>query len=207
MPSSYPDPAAVLARSDELLKEGRDAENTELLRAAAGWFPEDPYVHLRAAVLVAAAGEVVEGKEQLRHAVRLAPDDPDVLTRAASQMLVLTEEEEAERWTRRAVTLAPDDFELAGHLSYLIGMVMIRHGLEDQAEQMFLQSFDVDPKMAVHGVTLASFFEVRGDPDEALKVVEAALQHSPGDADLKFIRERLLGGSSGEVGPGNGGSP
>jgi tetratricopeptide (TPR) repeat protein len=192
MPSHYPTAAAVLARSGELLEEGQDEANTALMRAAIDWFPEDADIRLRAGVLAAAAGDLEEGKELLRGAVDLARDDPDVLTRAASQMRVLGEEDHAERWTRKAVKLAPDDFDRAGHLSYLLGMVMIRHGLEDQAQEMFTQSFDADPGMAVHGITLASFLEARGDREGALVVAEAALGHSPGDPDLEFIRERLV---------------
>lgn len=185
------DARSVIDRSTELAEEHRVAESVALVEDGMIRFPDDARLRLHAATLALVARESDAAKEYLRQAVQLAPDDPGLLTRAASQMDSLHEPEEVEQWVRRAAGLAPDEFALAGHLSYLMSKVLLRRGYTDRAEPLVRAAFEDDPVMPNHGTLLAALLERRDERKEALAVIEETLEHSPGDAQLEEIRERL----------------
>lgn len=180
----------------ELAGDDRVEESAALLEDAMVWFPDDPGLRLHAGALALMAHQPSKAKEHLRQAVELAPDDPGVLTHAASHMDTLHEEQLVEQWVRKAAGIAPDDFDLAGHLSYLMSLVLLRHGYLDRAEEMARAGFEADPSMPEHGGMLAGLLEARGELDEARVVIEESLEQAPGDSKLESALERLAAESN-----------
>jgi Flp pilus assembly protein TadD len=182
----------VIERSNELVRQRRDAENADLLQAALERFPDAPHVRLHAAAAAVAGQDPEAAETLLRGAVCIAPDDPAVLTHAAFLAFDLDRYGKAETWIRRAVAIAPSDFVLAGSVAHLVGKLALVRGELDLAEQMLRLGFELEPTMFGHGMLLGALLEHRGRVAEALGVLEEAVRHRPDDEALKKAREGIL---------------
>jgi hypothetical protein len=65
------------------------------------------------------------------------------------------------------------------------------HGEDEAAERALGIAFALEPEMAWHGRTLAAFLIQQEREAEALRVVRAALRHTPDDPGLHKLEQRL----------------
>jgi tetratricopeptide (TPR) repeat protein len=73
-------------------------------------------------------------------------------------------------------------------------------GLLDQAERLYRQAVDSDPRNSIAVVGLARVALERGDETEALSRARAALEIDPDNVAAKRLADRLVEISSGQVG-------
>lgn len=185
-------PGDVLVRSAALVADGRFDENLELLRRAADDHRDDVDVLLRAAAAEHDADHA-RAAELLERAVSLAPEDAGVLTHAGFGALALGDLDRAVEWVERAgqLTIEDPDFPLVFDLSHLGGLIAVAHGRDDRAERLLEIAFEEVPEGLGYGLELALLLERQRRDEEALKVVERALVHRPGDGELETTRLML----------------
>lgn len=185
------DPAAVLARSDQLHAEDKREDNARLLSEAARRFPEHADIQLRAAAWLFDTSPS-EARLCIRRVDAAAPSDPNLLTQCGSLSFDLGDYGAAKEYAERVRDIGDLDFQLAGSLAHLIGKLAIEAGRPDMAEQALRLAFGKDPEMAGFGRVLAAFLAQEGRPGEALEVVAEALRHLPDDPGLIALQAELL---------------
>ncbi len=113
-------PAAAAAYSfllaGALLADGESAAALAAYAEAAALAPDDPYVHLEYANVLARSGRLVEAAAQARLARQFAPADPEVLRTQARIAMNLADQDAAARAEAReafelVLTAEPDDLE------------------------------------------------------------------------------------------------
>jgi tetratricopeptide (TPR) repeat protein len=186
------DPAAVLARSTDLMTAGRHDENARLLSDAANRFPAHADIQLRAAGVLYERWPD-EAAQCVRRAADAAAHDPDQLTRCGLLAFDLGDLRAAKEYALRVRALAPEgDFALAASLLHLVGKLAIEAGQPDIAEKSLRVAFERDPEIVGHGRVLATFLADAGRIDEALKIAAQALEFLPSDPGLHGLQAELL---------------
>jgi len=99
-----------------LLADGESAASLAAYGEAAALAPDDPYVHLVYATVLARSGRIVEAVAQARIARQLAPTDPEVLRTQARIAMSLADHDaaaraEAREAFERVLVAEPDDLE------------------------------------------------------------------------------------------------
>ena len=177
----------VLERFQELSRKAEDdvASVNEKRRNIA-----DPTGReLRAALDLAATGELDQALENLARESQLSPDDPRPAYAASSLLLDAGRGEEALVAADRALTLAP---ERADGL-YQRGAVLMSLARLAEAEQMFRQALDIQ---ATHPAALSDFAVLlmsEGRDDEAIDLLERLLEVRPDDPIARNHLSRLRG--------------
>lgn len=177
----------VLDRFQDLSREAADdvASVNEKRRDIA-----DPTGReLRAALDLAAAGELDRALENLARESQLSPDDPRPAYAASSLLLDAGRGEEALVAADRALAVAP---ERADGL-YQRGAVLMSLARLPEAEQMFRQALDIQ---ATHPAVLSDFAVLlmsEGRDDEAIGLLERLLELRPDDPVAGNHLERLRG--------------
>lgn len=184
-----------IRRAQQLLVEGRDAENLELLESAIKRFPDDPEIRLLYATALVPF-RPNEAPWQAATAIQLDPDSPSRLTRAASLMFHLGELEAARSYTARASRLAPQDFALEAGLTNIAGMIAAAQGDDALAERALRQAAEAEPQQEVFARELATFLAARGRLVEALSVIDGALPLARDSQKLSCLRADLASESS-----------
>jgi len=177
----------VLERFQELSRKAEDdvASVNEKRRDIA-----DPTGReLRAALDLAAAGELDQALENLARESQLSPDDPRPAYAASSLLLDAGRGEEALVAADRALTIAP---ERADGL-YQRGAVLMSLARLAEAEQMFRQALDIQ---ATHPAALSDFAVLlmsEGRDDEAIDLLKRLLELRPNDPIARNHLSRLRG--------------
>jgi len=182
----------VLQRSKELIGMGLEAENAALLRKARTDHPESIELCLQTAIAVSTDAPE-EADELLRTAARLADSDPNLLTRCANLMLSLGALNDAEAVIKSIGGLAPQggfilEWEFVHHMGRL---ALLREEFET-AEQALSAAFRANPAAPEFGEELARLYKHLGRADDALAVIDEALEHNPDDRYLARVRHEVL---------------
>jgi Flp pilus assembly protein TadD len=77
-------------------------------------------------------------------------------------------------------------------LRSLNGRIAAREGNDDLAEECLRLAMSEDPTYSNFAVNLAKFLAARDRQDEALKVIDEALQLATEKNDLEQLRDRIL---------------
>jgi tetratricopeptide (TPR) repeat protein len=184
--------AAAIARGRELGKVGRDPEQAlEALEEAVQKFPESPELRLlKAAVLLSLRPHDVIA--EATKAAELAPQDPGTQVRAGHLLIGRGDVEGARSCAARASEAARPDFVLRSGLRSLNGLIAARDGEDDLAEECLRLAMSEDPIYSNFAVDLAKFLAARDRQEEALEVIDAALQIATDKKDLEQLRDRIL---------------
>jgi Flp pilus assembly protein TadD len=178
---------AAIKRGRQLHVSGHPEETFEFLDRAVQQFPDDPEIRLLyATILLVFRPEDVAAEAS--RAVNLGPDDPLILVRAGHLLLDRGDHEGARSCATRASALAPPDFVLRSGLISLNGLIAAVDGEDDIAEQRLRLAVKEDPLYSNFAVHLAKFLAVRGREDEAVGVIDEALQQTKQKSDLERLR-------------------
>ncbi len=142
---------------------------------------------LRAALDLAAAGQLDQALESLARESQLSPDDPRPAYAASSLLLDAGRDEEALVAADRALAIAP---ERADGL-YQRGAVLMSLARLPEAEQMFRQALDVQ---ATHPAVLSDYAVLlmsEGRDGEAIGLLERLLELRPDDLMARNHLSRL----------------
>jgi Flp pilus assembly protein TadD len=183
--------AAAIAHGRELGRVGRDPEQAlEFLEEAVRKFPQSPELRLlKATVLLSLRPDDVIA--EAAKAAELAPQDPGTLVRAGHLLIANGDVEGARSCAARAGEVAQPDFVLMSGLRSLNGRIAARDGKDDFAEECLRLAMGEDPTYSSFAVNLAKFLAARGRQDEALEVIDEALQHADEKNDLEQLRVRI----------------
>jgi tetratricopeptide (TPR) repeat protein len=184
--------AAAIARGRELGKVGRDPEQAlDFLEEAVRKFPQSPELRLlKAAVLLSLRPDDVIA--EAAKAAELAPQDPGTQVRAGHLLIAKGNLEEARSCAARASEVAQPDFVLMSGLRSLNGRIAAREGKDDLAEECLRLAMSEDPTYSNFAVNLAKFLAARGRQEEALEVIDGALQVVTEKNDLEQLRDRIM---------------
>lgn len=184
--------AAAIARGRELRKTGRDPEQAlEFLDEAVRQFPQSPELRLlKATVLLSLRPDDVSA--EAAKAAELAPQDPGTLVRAGHLLIANGDVGRARSCAARASEMAQPDFVLMSGLRSLNGRIAARDGKDDLAEECLRLAMSEDPTYSNFAVNLAKFLAARGRQEEALEVIDEALQVATEKNDLEQLRDRIM---------------
>lgn len=144
---------------------------------------------LRAALDLAAAGQLDKALENLARESQLSPNDPRPAYAASSLLLDAGRDEEALVAADRALAIAP---ERADSL-YQRGAVLMSLARLAEAEQMFQQALEIQ---ATHTAVLSDYAVLmmsEGREDEAAGLLERLLELRPDDPVVRNHLSRLRG--------------
>jgi tetratricopeptide (TPR) repeat protein len=181
----------AIERARELGDQGRDDEAARVLREAVAEHPDNAELRLLLAIeLTEAAPE--ESVRELERAAELADDDPETLFRVASALRGMGAIKPSAAALRRVTEQTDEHFVFAADMAHLGGLLARDVGDDARAEPLLRAAFEAEPEMRGHGRWLAGLLIDHERYDEALDVVQAALEHRPGDEDLIGLRDWLL---------------
>ncbi|MBL8150884.1 MAG: tetratricopeptide repeat protein [Blastocatellia bacterium] len=125
----------------------------------------EAYINL--AIIYHNANRLVEAEEAFSKAITLAPRSAKNYFRIALFYWNINSKAKAERYLR--IALNCDD--LRSHYYSALGLLMLEYGRIGEAESCFRQALLInsDDLIALHGLTIISWLDGRGDEAEALK--------------------------------------
>jgi len=178
-----------LTRAAAAAAEGRAADARTLTRRALTLNPDHPAAQLRWAVEI--VDQPHQARYHLRRAAQLGHGDPAIEYQVACVLLELGDVDAALMYARRAHRHIDEEFRYVPGLMNLAGRLAEATGNDEGAERGLGLAFALEPEMAWHGRTLAHFLHKQDRDAEALRVVRAALRHTPEDAGLRKLEDRL----------------
>jgi tetratricopeptide (TPR) repeat protein len=178
-----------LAKAAEATAGGRAADARTLVRRALTLDPDHPGAQLRWAI--EQVGQPQQARYHLRRAAQLGHGDPAIEYQVACVLLELGDVDGALMLARRAHRHIDEDFRYVPGLMNLAGRLADASGEEEAAERALGLAFALEPEMAWHGRTLAHFLHRQERDGEALRVVRAALRHTPDDSGLLALESRF----------------
>lgn len=179
----------IVQRSQHLVAQGRHADDLALLREAVGNYPDEVEIVLRAA-FASVVDAPTEAVRLARRAGSLAPENPSGLMRSSSLLLDLGYLDEARDHCEQAIEAADDDFPAVYDLCYLAGRIAVADGDPEAAERYLAVPFGERPDIERYGLELGFLLESQHRWEEALVVVERALEHHPEDQELEALAIR-----------------
>lgn len=184
--------AQVVTRGRALLQaHGQQKEAVEFLSAAVIQFPLDPEIRvLYASILLASQPDNVA--LEATRAAELGQDDPVTLVQAASLLLDRLEIESARAAVIRARELAGPDFVLMSGLVNLEGLLAALDGNDQVAEDKLRLAVEIAPAYSAFAGDLARYLRGRGRQEDAIEVIDTALQHVKQKGELRRLRAELV---------------
>jgi tetratricopeptide (TPR) repeat protein len=137
-------------------------------------------------------GIELQSREELERAAQLAADDPETLFRVASALREVDAAPASAAALRRVMEQTDEGFVFAADMAHLGGLLARDAGDDERAEPLLRAAFEAAPETRDHGRWLAGLLIDHERRDEALDVVQVALEHRPGDEDLLELRDWLL---------------
>jgi tetratricopeptide (TPR) repeat protein len=182
---------AAIARGRELRKLGRDPEQAlDFLEEAVRQFPHSPELRLLKATVLLSLRPADVAAEAAK-AAELGWNDPGTLVRAGHLLISNGDLEGARSCAARASEVAQTDFVLRAGLRSLNGLIAAREGKDDLAEECLRLAMEEDPVYSSFAVDLAKFLAARGRQDEALELIDEALQLATDKNGLEELRDRI----------------
>lgn len=172
----------------KLLRAGKDQEAFDYLQNAVQRFPESPEIRMLVATIYREfdfPNEEVAG--QLAEAAILGSDDPVIQVRVGHRLLNGGDAEGARTCATRANELVDDEFILTADLEGLIGRIAARDGDYALAEEKLRSALRREPEYTSHWLHLARFLWARARNEEALAVIDEALDRAGDIRDKKSL--------------------
>lgn len=186
------DPRAHLARAGLLLEQGRADEAQDEARAAAKLAPDLPDVRRLRGMIARYRRDYLEAERQFQALLEASPGDPF----AGDQLAQVLAEQDDEAKRRRAVELAEVNARQYPNVPQALATLAwanFRAGRAEPAERALQAAASVTggsvPSETAY--VLARILAARGRPDDARKLLEAALA-APGSFFLRQDARRLL---------------
>lgn len=126
-------------------------------------------------------------------ALRFAPERTDFFNDYALALNHLSRQNEAEATLRRRLRVAPDDSEA----HYLVGMVLMNSNptpaRQDEAEGQTREALRLSPSNPLATIQLAKLLLPKGQVQEAISRLQAALQRDPYNVNAMLLLSRAYG--------------
>jgi Flp pilus assembly protein TadD len=176
-----------------LLVEGRAEELLTFSEGAVELFPLDPELRLMYALALAPVDREKARWEAAR-SIQLDTDDPGRLIRAARLMLNLGEADTARSYAARAAQFAPEDFVFAPELNAVGGILAAIAGEFAFAEDALRAAHAAEPDRETFARDLARFLSEQGRRDEAVAILDNAIDAGADADDLERVRDEIAAG-------------
>jgi tetratricopeptide (TPR) repeat protein len=183
----------LIKHARALGEKGHADRAIRLLRAALDGHPESAELRLALGIELM-EDSVEESVLHLERAAEFSHNDPAMLFRVASALQGAGACRPAVRAAKRVHELTEEDFAnfvFAADLLHLLGLLAREAGDHERAEAALRAAFEADPNTLNHGRWLAGLLIDQDRFDEALDVVQVALEHRPGDENLLEMRDWL----------------
>jgi Flp pilus assembly protein TadD len=180
-------------RSRQLIGQGRFQENDDLLWVAASEHPKSAEIAVRlASTMAVRIGKSEVAAEWADRAAALAPDDPRILWLTAEVLFNVGRIEEARVRLKATLDVADESFPHVLDCVHLGGLIAWKRDKLDSAEEMLRVAFEETPETPGFAKDLVRFYEEQDRLEDAARVAQVGLQHSPDDEVLA----RYAGGES-----------
>ena len=177
----------VLIEGQMLRAAGQSQQAYQVLLQGLTKLPDSVELLYEAAMVGDALGHYAESEKQLRRLIQLKPDYAQAYNALGYSMLVRNVHiAEALALVEKALQLAPKDYSIMDS----VGWGYYRSGELDKSVKMLRQAYagNPDPEIAAH---LAEVLWMRGDKDEASKLLHDSIAAHPDSAPLKALMKRL----------------
>jgi tetratricopeptide (TPR) repeat protein len=177
----------------KLVKAGKDQEALDYLQNAVERFPESPEIRMLVATIYREFDfPPEEVAAQLAQAAILGSDDPVIQVQVGHRLLNGGDVEAARTCATRANKLIDGEFILTADLEGLVGRIAARDGDYALAEEKLRSALWREPEYTSHWLHLARFLWARARNEEALTVIDEALDRVGDIRDKKNLdRVRL----------------
>ena len=176
-----------------LLADGESAAALAAYAEAASLAPEDPWVHLEYANVLARGGRFVEAAVQVRIAREFAPADPGVLRTQARIAMNLAERDPAARIEARlafelVLAAEPEDLESL----VALGQIYLGDNEPKRAVETLSRAAELRPGQPMIEALRARALVESGDPEAAETVQRSMLAAHPDRLDSRLELAELL---------------
>ncbi|MEO8195160.1 MAG: tetratricopeptide repeat protein [Thermoanaerobaculia bacterium] len=176
-----------------LLADGETAAAMAAYAEAAALAPDDPYVHLEYASVLARSGRFLEAATEARTARKYAPTDTEVLRTQARIAMNLADRDEAARVEARqtfelVVAAEPDDLE--GLIA--LGQIYLAENEAKKAVAVLNSAAELRPGQPMIEALRARALAAAGDPLAAESVQRSMLAAHPDRLESRFELAELL---------------
>ncbi len=177
----------VRVEAEILVEKGKLQEAMKVYDRAIG-DGHDPDLLYSRAMLAEKIGRIDILERDLKTVIKHDPDNADVLNALGYTLANRTTRyQEAYEYIKRAHELSPDNFYILDSM----GWVLYRLGRLDEAVKYLKRARELnnDPEIAAH---LSEVLWVKGEKDEARKVLENALMATPEDEKLLKVLKDVV---------------
>ena len=176
-----------------LLADGDTAGALAAYAEAAALAPDDPYVHLEYASVLARTGRFVDAAGEVRLARKLAPTDTEVLRTEARIAMNLADRDEAARIEAReafelVLSAEPDDLESL----VALGQIYLAGNEPKKAVEVLNRAAEQRPGQPMIEALRARALVAAGDPLAAESVQRSMLAAHPERLESRFELAELL---------------
>jgi Flp pilus assembly protein TadD len=176
-----------------LLADGESAAAMAAYAEAVSLAPEDPYVHLEYASVLARSGRFVEAAKEVRLARQFAPTDTEVLRTQARIAMNLADRDEAARVEARSafelvLAAEPDDLESL----IALGQIYLAENEPKKAVVVLNSAAEQRPGQPMIEALRARALVAAGDPLAAESVQRSMLAAHPDRLESRFELAELL---------------
>jgi tetratricopeptide (TPR) repeat protein len=184
--------AAAVERARNLIIERDDRATFEFLEDAVERFPGDPELRVSlASIYLEFRPDQV--RAQATKAAQLGADSPSIQVRAGHLLLGRRDLDGARECARQARRTVGSDFVLIAGLEGLEGRIAAVEGDDEFAEKRLRSAAEREPEYSAYAINLAQFLARRSRTDEALEVIDQALQSVKERDKLEQLRSQLAG--------------
>jgi tetratricopeptide (TPR) repeat protein len=181
---------AAVSRARDLIIERDDRATFEFLEDAVERFPEDPELRVSlASIYLEFRPDRV--RAQATKAAELAAGNPSIQVRAGNLLLGLGDLDVARECARQARRSVGSDFVLIAGLEGLEGRIAAVEGDDEFAEKRLRSAAEREPEYSAYAINLVQFLARRSRTEEALEVIDQALQSVRERDKLEELRHEL----------------
>lgn len=167
----------TIQRGQDVFAHAPEDVATDFLEEAVQNFPDSAELRLLYGFILLPSHRE-DGVREVRRAVELDPYEPWYLIRAAWKMFDWESAELARDYAARAREMGGQDSPFGPELVLLEAHFALEDGDEEAAEAGFRLALEREPESEWFAIVLARFLADRERQDEALEVVQQALQTS-----------------------------
>lgn len=180
----------TIQRGRDLFLRAPEDIATEFLEEAVQRFPDNSELRLLYGLILLPCDRE-GGVREVRRAVELDPYEPRYLIPTAWKMFEWESTELARDYAARAREMGGEDSVFGPELVLLEAHFALEDGDEEAAEASFRLAVEREPGSEWFAVDLIEFLAERGRQDEALKLVQQALQTSESKDTLTRLEAEL----------------
>lgn len=187
-PATMQQRVQIVLIEGQMLREAAQSQQAyQVLLQGLEKLPDSVELLYEAAMVGDSLGHYAEAEKQLRRLIQLRPDYAQAYNALGYSMLVRNVHiAEALALVEKALQLSPKDYAIMDS----VGWGYYRSGELDMSVKMLRRAYagNPDPEIAAH---LAEVLWMRGDKDEARKLLQDSLAAHPDSEQLKALKKRL----------------